>query len=158
MTKLTLPRTTTLFPLVNREFDDMQNRLRRYFNEPFGVEKFSFTEPVGWMPAVEITENKDELLVTAELPGMKPEEVEVVFEDGMLVLRGEKKEEKFEKEEKKYHMWERTYGSFQRAFTLPQTIDPAKIEAEFKDGVLKVHMPKTAMAKAKETKIEIKAK
>lgn len=158
MTKLTLPRTTTLFPMVTRDIDDMQNRLRRYFNEPFGVDKFPFTEPVGWLPAVEITENNKELLVTAELPGMKPEEVEVLFEDGMLILRGEKKEEKVEKEEKKFHMWERTYGSFQRSFTLPQTIDPAKIEAEFKNGVLTVRMPKSEVAKAKEHKIEIKAK
>ena len=57
MTKIALPRTTTLFPLVTREIDDMQNRLRRYFNEPLGVESFPFTEPVGWVPAVEITEN-----------------------------------------------------------------------------------------------------
>ena len=158
MTKITLPRTTTLFPLVTREIDDMQNRLRRYFNEPFGVEKFPFTEPVGWVPAVEITESNEELLVTAELPGMKLEEVEVLFEDGMLILRGEKKEEKVEKADKKFHLWERTYGSFQRSFTLPQSIDPAKIEAEFKSGLLTIHMPKAAKAKALEHRIEIKAK
>lgn len=156
MTKLTLPRTTTLFPSVAREIDEMQNRLRRYFNEPFALEKFPFTEPVGWLPAVEISESNDELLMTAELPGMKREEVEVVFEDDMLTIRGEKKEEKKENGEKKYHVWERTYGAFQRSFTLPRTIDGAKIAAEFKDGVLRVHMPKTAMAKSKEHKIEIK--
>ena len=158
MTKITLPRGASYFPLMTRDIDDMQHRLRRYFDEPFGVEKFPFTERVGWMPAVEITENKDELLVTAELPGLKPEEVEVVFEDGMLILRGEKREEKVEKADKKYHVFERSYGSFQRAFALPQSIDPAKIEAEFKDGVLMIHMPKTLQAKARETKIQIKAK
>ncbi|MFN8582316.1 MAG: Hsp20/alpha crystallin family protein [Gemmatimonadaceae bacterium] len=156
MTKLTLPRTTTLFPNVAREIDEMQNRLRRYLNEPFATEKFPFTEPLGWVPAVEISETNDELVMTAELPGMKREEVEVFFEDDMLTIRGEKKEEKKEAVEKKYHMWERTYGAFQRSFTLPRTIDPAKILAEFKDGVLKVHMPKTPVAKAKEHKIEIK--
>src|SRR5262245_59114424 len=126
--KITVPRHATFFP--TREIDDMQNRLRRYFEEPFGAER------VGWMPAVEITENSDELVVTAELPGLKPEEVEVIFEDGVLILRGEKKEEKVEKEDKKYHMWERTYGAFQRSFTLPQSIDPSKIVGDFKHGVL----------------------
>ena len=158
MTRLTLPRTTTLFPLVTRDIDDMQSRLRRYLNEPLATDKFPFTESVGWMPAVEITETDAELLVTVELPGMKPEEVEVTFEEGMLVLRGEKKEEKVEKNDKKFHLWERTYGSFQRMFTLPQTIDPAKVGAEFKNGVLTVHMPKTVPTKAKEHKIEIKVK
>jgi len=148
MTKL-----TTTLPLVTREIDDMHNRLRRYFNE----EKFPFTEPVGWMPAVEITENKDELLVSAELPGIKPEEVEVLFEDGMLILRGEKRDERVEKSDKRFHLWERAYGSFQRSFLLPQTIDPSKIVAEFKSGVPTVHMPKAAPSKANGHKIPIKA-
>ncbi len=156
MTKLTLPRTTTVFPNVAREIDEMQNRLRRYFNEPFAIEKFPFPESVGWLPAVEISETNEELMMTAELPGMKREEVEVVFDDDMLTIRGEKKEEKEVNAEKKLHVWERTYGAFQRSFTLPRTIDPTKIVAEFKDGVLRVRMPKTTLAKAKGQKIEVK--
>lgn len=161
MTKLPLPRPTPMFAGVAREFDEMQNRLRRFFNEGFPGDTLPMTEPLGWLPVVEIVEKDDELLLTAELPGMAKEDVEVVFEDDVLMIRGEKKDEKREKEEKegfRYHLWERSYGSFQRAFTLPRTIDATRILADFKDGVLTVHLPKTAQAQAKGRKIEIAAK
>jgi HSP20 family protein len=145
---------------VGRELTEAQNRLRRFFGNEFGLDAFPMTEPVGWVPKVEIMETEAELLLTAELPGMTKENIEITFEDEVLTIRGEKTEEK--KEEKnggpKYHLWERTYGAFLRTFTLPQTIDPAKIVAEMKDGVLKLHMPKMKVAKAKGRKIEIAAK
>lgn len=159
MNKLTVPRATPLFAGVAREMDEMQNRLRRFFTEGLPIEGLAPTEPLGWMPVVEIVENPTELILKAELPGMTKEDVEVVFEDDVLILRGEKKEEKVEEDEdRRFHLWERTYGAFRRAFVLPRTIDPAKIVAEFKDGVLTVHMPKTAEAKAKGRKIEIAKK
>jgi HSP20 family protein len=158
MTKLTLTRPMTLFPGVAREMEDMQNRLRRYFGEGFPLETLPVMEPVGWVPAVEISELPEELVLTAELPGMAKENVEVSFEDEVLTIRGEKREEKKENGDKKYHVWERTYGAFQRSFTLPRTIDAAKIAATFKDGVLTVRMPKTTEAKAKGRKIEVLAK
>lgn len=160
MTKLPMTRSTPMLAGVAREMDEMQNRLRRFFNEGFLGEPLAMTEPLGWLPVVEIVEKADELLLTAELPGMKRENVEVVFEDDVLTIRGEKKDEKHEKEEKeefRYHLWERSYGAFNRSFTLPRTIDATKILAEFKDGVLTVHLPKTAQAKAKGRKIEIAA-
>jgi HSP20 family protein len=117
------------------------------------------TEPVGWVPTVEVVETDAELVLTAELPGLEKENVEITFENEMLTIRGEKKEEK--KEEKnggKYLMWERTYGEFVRTFTLPKTIEAAKIAAEMKNGVLTIHLPKTATPKVKGQKIEILAK
>lgn len=153
-----LPRTGPMFAGVAREMDEMQNRLRRMFDEGFPA-GMAPTEPLGWMPVVEIVEKPDELILTAELPGMTEENIEVFFEDDVLVLRGEKKEEKEEEaEDRRYHLWERTYGEFRRAFALPRTVDPAKIVAEFKNGVLTVRLPKTAKAKAKGQKIAIAKK
>lgn len=158
MTKLPMARTTPLFAGVAREMDEMQNRLRRVFDEGFPT-RLPAMEPLGWVPVVEIVENKDELVLTAELPGMKLENIELTFEDDVLILSGEKKDEINETaEDRRYHLWERTYGSFRRAFTLPRMIDTEKIVAEFKEGVLTVHMPKTANAKAKGHKITIAKK
>jgi HSP20 family protein len=160
MTKRTLQRPAPLFPAVfpmAREMEDVQNRLRRFFTEGFPGE-LGLTEPLGWMPAVEIVETAEELILTAELPGMTKENVEVMYEDEVLTMRGEKKEEKKEGNgQKQFHVWERTYGAFQRAFVLPRTIDATKIEAAFKDGILTVHLPKTAQAKLKGRKIEVAA-
>jgi HSP20 family protein len=159
MTKLTLPRAKPLFGNVAREMNEVQNRLRRFWDDPFLTEGLTIPEAVGWMPAVEIEETADELVLTVELPGMTKENVEVAFEDDVLTIRGEKKEEHREPNgERRYHVWERTYGAFQRTFTLPRTIEPTKIVAEFNNGVLVVKMPKTALAKAKGRKIEIAAK
>ncbi|MGQ0676301.1 MAG: Hsp20/alpha crystallin family protein, partial [Rhodospirillales bacterium] len=92
--------------------------------------------------------------VTAELPGMEEKDVELVVQDDVLTIRGEKK---FEKEEKNkdYHMVERQYGSFQRSFTLPDIVDREKIAAKFDKGVLNVTLPKSAKAKERTRKIQI---
>ena len=163
MTRL-LPATMPLFAM-ERELTEAQNRLRRFFGNDFNFETFPLTEPVGWAPKVEILETEKELVLTAELPGMVRENIEITFDNELLVIQGEKKAEKEEKSEEKeknggprYHLWERSYGAFRRTFTLPQTIDVPKIAAEMKDGVLKIHMPKTTIAKEKGRKIEIVAK
>lgn len=134
----------------------LPNRIRRMFDDAFfGVEP-SYPETIGLVPPAEIVENKGELLLNLELPGMTKKDVEVVFEDGVLTIRGEKAETRKEgDEERKYLLWERTYGAFTRSFTLPNTVDPAGIAATFENGVLTVKLPKTAEAKAKGKKIEI---
>jgi HSP20 family protein len=146
------------FFALGRELNEMQNRMRTLFGPDFMLEPL--TEPVGWVPKVEIMELEKELVVTAELPGLNREDIEITFEDELLTIRGEKKLEK--KEEKnggaKYLLWERTYGEFLRTFTLPFAVDPAKIIAEMKDGVLTIHLPKTEVQKVKGRKIEIAAK
>lgn len=150
MTKLTLRRPTPLFNELLNEFDFAPNRLRRLF------EAENLLEPVGWMPAVEIEEKGNELILTAELPGLKKENVNVAFEDGVLTISGEKVEEREEKDkDRKLHMWERNYGTFRRAFTLPKAIDPAKIVAEFNRGILMVRMPKSVETAIRGRKIEV---
>ena len=140
-------------------FEDLENRMRTMFESPLGTFDTEFLPPVaGWLPPTDITENELELTLTAELPGLELKDVEISIQDGMLLLKGEKAEELKEGDEKRYHLFERTYGSFQRAFTLPRSVEANKITAEFTKGLLKIHMPKTAEAQAKTRKIEITAK
>lgn len=134
----------------------LPNRLRRLFEEPFFGMEPAFTQTIGVVPPAEIVENKNELVLTLELPGMTKKDVEVAFEEGVLTIRGEKTETRKEgDEERKYHLWERTYGSFTRSFTLPNTVDPTAIAAAFENGILTIKLPKTAEAKAKGRKIEV---
>jgi HSP20 family protein len=107
-----------------------------------------------WAPLVDVTEDEKEFLIKAELPDMKKEEVKVTVEDGTLRITGERK---FEKEEtgKKYHRIERSYGSFERAFTVPEGTKPDALTAEYKDGVLRVHLPKTETAKPKPVEVNV---
>jgi HSP20 family protein len=106
-----------------------------------------------WAPLVDISEDDKEYQIKAELPEVKKEDVKVTAEDGTLTIMGERK---FEKEEKgkKYHRVERAYGSFGRTFSFPDDASPGKVTAEFKDGVLTVHLAKTE--KPKPTQIEVK--
>jgi len=107
-----------------------------------------------WTPAVDVYEDAEALRIHAELPGLKKEDVKINVREGVLTLRGERK---FENEEKKdnYYRLERSYGSFLRSFTLPNTVDPEKIQAKMKDGVLELVIPKKPEAKPKEIKVEV---
>ena len=107
-----------------------------------------------WSPLVDISEDDKEYLIKAELPEVKKEDVKVTAEDGTLTIMGERKFEKAEKN-KKYHRVERAYGSFGRSFSFPDDASPGKVSAEFKDGVLTVHLAK--VAKAKPQQVEINA-
>ena len=140
-----------------KEMEELENRLAKFFGTaptriPAGSqESMTVAE---WMPSVDITEDEQEWLVKADLPEVKKEDVAVTVEDGVLTIRGERKFEKEEKD-KKYHRIERSYGNFLRSFTLPEGADGAKVSADFKDGVLKVHLPKTAKAKAKTVEVKV---
>jgi len=107
-----------------------------------------------WAPAVDITEDDKEYLVKAELPEVNKENVKVTVENGILTISGERQ---FEKEEKgrKYHRIERSYGSFVRSFGLPDDADAEKVEAQFTDGVLKVHVAKSEAAKPKQIEVKV---
>jgi len=140
-----------------KEMEQMQQRLSSLMNrEPLGLgvgkeEKLTVSE---WMPRVDIVEDEKEFLVKAELPEMKREDVKVTVEDGVLTITGERKLEKEEKG-KKYHRVESEYGSFLRSFALPTAVLADKVAADFKDGVLKVHLPKDVKAEARKA-VEIK--
>lgn len=107
-----------------------------------------------WAPLVDITEDDKEFMVKAELPGLKKEEVKVTVEDGVMTVSGERKVEKEEKT-KKYHRIERAYGKFERSFTLPENADGTKVNAEFKEGVLLVHLPKSEKPASKALDVKI---
>jgi HSP20 family protein len=130
------------------EMTRMQRRMRRLFEDPFRLD--FFTEEMGWVPAVEVVETEKAIEVTAELPGMSKDDIEIHLQNNVLMIRGEKKQEK---EERERYLHERFYGSFQRAFTLPVPVEAGGVTAEFKDGVLKIHLPKTAEAKGKKISI-----
>jgi HSP20 family protein len=109
-----------------------------------------------WAPATEIREDDKEITMTVELPGVSASDVEVTAENGVLAIKGEKKEQRKEGDESsRYHVLERTYGSFTRSFQLPKGLDESKIDARFEHGVLTVRVPKAAIPQPK--KIEIKA-
>lgn len=139
----------TMLPGLSRawgpDVDQLSASIRRMFDDPFALATGFFTppQPLGWMPAVEIGESEKELVVTAELPGAKLEDVHVSLENDVLVLRGEKSEAREEKDaEKQFHLVERQYGAFQRAFTLPCAVDPEKVSAKFDKGVLTITLAK----------------
>lgn len=123
----------------------------------FDVEPF-FRHEInrGLSPAVDIVEREKEYEIEAEIPGMDERNLDITLANGTLTIRGEKSEDKEEKK-KNYYLSERHYGSFQRAFRVPENVDPEKIEAKFAKGVLKVTLPKSAESLQKEKKISIKA-
>jgi HSP20 family protein len=107
-----------------------------------------------WTPFVDISEDDKEYLIKAELPEVKKEDVKVTAEEGTLTIRGERKFEKEEKN-KRYHRVERAYGSFGRSFSLPDDASPAKVSAEFRDGVLTVHLAKNEKAKPQYVEVKV---
>jgi HSP20 family protein len=109
----------------------------------------------GWAPRVNVKELGDKFEVTAEIPGMKKEEISIELREDLLTIKGEKVLEKDENNGN-YHISERSHGKFERTFTLPDFVEADKIEAEYKDGVLKVDIPKTEAPKPKEVKIKVK--
>ena len=108
-----------------------------------------------WAPAVDIVDEKDQIRIKADLPGLKKEDIEISADNGILTIKGEKKEEK-EIKEKDYVRSERYYGAFHRSFSLPTGVDPQKVNASYKDGVLEVTLPKREDAKPKQIKVEVK--
>jgi HSP20 family protein len=106
-------------------------------------------------PAADVIENKDNFLVTAELPGIRKEDIKVSIQDNVLTISGEKKRES-ETKGRTWHRVEREFGSFIRSFELPTTVHPDKIKADFKDGVLNVEIPKVEEAKPKEIAVNVR--
>jgi HSP20 family protein len=144
------------YPLRNptyapwRELDEVSNRLARLFDD------VSLRRSNGgmWTPPVTVAETPDELVFTAELPGLTEEQVAIELENDVLTISGEKSEERTEgDEERNYHLWERSYGSFRRSFSLPRAVDANQATARFDKGVLEIRLPKAPEAKGR--KIEI---
>lgn len=145
------------------EIDQLFDRFDVGFRMPsmrrmFDIERFWPTEPAAGItvPAVDVAEDEAGYKITAELPGLDEKNIEVSLSGDRLVIKGEKRQEKEEKG-KNFYLSERSYGSFQRAFRLPDGVDPDKVAATFSKGVLTVTLPKTAQAQQQQKKIEVKA-
>ncbi len=139
-----------------KELEELRNRFSTAFTRAAaqpasGKESMTVAE---WSPLVDITEDDKEYLIKAELPEVKKDDVKVTVEQGVLTITGERK---FEKEEKstKYHRIERSYGSFVRSFSVPDDSDPSKVVAEFKDGILKVHLTKSEQARPRQVEVKV---
>jgi HSP20 family protein len=136
-----------------REIATLQDRLNRAFGSALGrTERDDETGLAAWAPPVDIAEEKDRIVITAELPGFQEDQIEIQSENGMLTLRGERKFEK-EHDGKSYHRVERSYGQFVRSFSLPNNVDREKIKADFSNGLLRVELPKREDAKPRTIRI-----
>ena len=138
-----------------RDLQTLKDKMDRLFEDTFHRSEGSDIFQGAWAPSVDVYESESALVMEAELPGVQKNDVKVTVENGVLTLKGERKFDKETKEEN-YHRIERSYGSFSRSFTLPTAVDPSKIEATQKDGVLKVVIPKKPEAKPQEIEVKVK--
>lgn len=140
---------------TDRDLKNLQVHLNRIF-EPFARFAAGDEDLVSgtWVPPVDVAETQDRILVRAEVPGMRQEDISIEFENGLLTIRGDRKHEK--SEGVTWHRVERIYGNFSRSFTLPRSVDPEKISATYRDGILEVEVPKREEAKPKHIKIAVK--
>ena len=137
---------------------DMERVMEDFFGrrmKPWLPERWFKTEDLDFTaPAVDLYEEKDDIVVKVELPGMDKENIEVNLTDHTLTIKGEKKKEA-ETKEKDYYRSERSYGAFLRTLELPKEVHADKVKANFKNGILEVRLPKTEEAKAKEVKVKV---
>lgn len=129
--------------------DEMNRTLSRWFSREEGDEP----TPRRWMPALDVTETKDAYQIDVEVPGLRPEDINVTVDQGMLTVQGERRSEE-EKSDRAYHRVERHYGAFRRSISLPRDVDASKVKANYDNGVLRLMVPKTAGSQAK--RIEVK--
>ena len=141
-----------------KEMRDLQNRLSSLFGnlalQSGDGNKEETMTVAEWSPLVDISEDDKEYSIRAELPGVKKEEVRITVENGLLSISGERKYEKEEKN-RKFHRIERAYGNFVRSFSIPDDADASKVSAEFKDGVLNVHLAKNEKARPKAIEVKV---
>ncbi len=139
-----------------RELEDVTEQLNRMFGRPAarrenGKELLTVAD---WIPIVDISETESAYVIKAELPDVKKEDVKVTVHEGVLTIQGERKQEKEEKG-LKYHRVERSYGRFVRSFTLPDYVDDTKVKAEFKEGILNLHLPKSEKTQPKAIEVKV---
>jgi len=133
-------------------------RLNSVLDEAFSSWPFQAEESgaltSAWLPACDVFENKDAVKIVAEVPGVSPEDVKLSLESNLLTIRGEKKQQAEEKSER-VHRYERSYGTFERTFSLPTTVDPEKIVANYANGILTVTIPKVERARPREIPVKV---
>src|SRR5439155_19894322 len=144
-----------------RELDEAQNRFNQFLggfpnrmSNRMGNDEAHSLTVADWSPEVDISEDDQGYLLKADLSEIKKDDVRVTVEDGILSVSGERKSEK-EDHKKKFHRIELSFGTFRRSFTLPEDTDGTKVTAELRDGVLRVHLPTTPVAKSKATQVKV---
>ncbi len=137
-----------------REFDRMRREMDRLWDSFFERRPVKIEEGAEFLPALDLAETGNELVVKCEVPGLDPKDIDISLSDGMLTIKGEKKQEREEKEAD-YHLVERSYGAFTRSIQLPKEVQSDKINASYKNGILKITLPKSEGAKKKEIKIKV---
>jgi HSP20 family protein len=140
-----------------RELEEINERFNRFFGrQTTGSTEGNETMTVAdWVPTVDIAEDDKEYLIKVEIPEVDKKDVKVTIQDGVLMIQGERKKESREDKGKRFHRLERVYGTFQRSFTLPEDVADDKINAEFKDGMLYIHLPKTEKPKPKQVEVKV---
>jgi len=137
------------------DFERMRREMDRMWDSFFERRPQLLAEEQGeWLPALDLAETANEFVVKAEIPGLDSKDIDISLSDNMLTIKGEKKQEREEKEEN-YHFIERSYGSFFRSIQLPGEVNQQKITTSYKNGILKIHLPKSEEAKKKELKIKV---
>ena len=145
-----MPITARWNPQHN--LDTIQSQLSRFL-EPFTRMADEDLVSGSWAPPVDVAETQEKIIVRAEVPGMKQDDIQIEFENGLLTIRGERK--LIKEEGVTFHRVERTFGNFSRSFTLPRTVDPEKISASYRDGVLQIEVPKKEEAKPRQIRIAV---
>lgn len=135
---------------------NLERRMGKVFNDPLTYVDWGIPEitTAAWVPVVDIFEEAEGLRIVAEIPGVKPQDVKITVEDNVLTIKGTKEQVAEEKAEK-VHRYERTYGAFERTFTLPGTVNPEAIKANYEHGLLTLLLPKLEKAKARQITVEI---
>ena len=136
------------------ELNRIRSEIDRFFEDPFSLVSPTTSFFEGWVPAVDVYEDKDKFSVKAELPGMKKEDLDIALQGNTLTISGERKHEEEKKEGENYRS-ERYFGRFQRSLTLPAPVDARKIQASYKDGILTITLPKSEEAKPKQIPVNV---
>lgn len=152
---LTPLQSSSRAPAGADPFFELHREMNRLFDDFLGVGATAGHNPLMSAPRLDVREDRDEICVSAELPGVRPQDVDLRVEGNLLTIRGEKRQE-MENKQEDYHMMERSYGRFQRSLQLPYTPDPGQVHAQFEHGVLTVHVPKQP-EQERSRRIEIQA-
>lgn len=136
-----------------QDFKALSSQLNRLFEPLARLAEDEDLVSGNWVPPVDVAETQEKIVVRAELPGMRQEEIQIEFENGLLNIKGERK---LDKNSMTWHRVERSYGTFSRSFTLPRTVDPERISAAYRDGILEIEIPKKEEAKPRQIKIAVK--
>ncbi|HET9386790.1 MAG TPA: Hsp20/alpha crystallin family protein [Gemmatimonadales bacterium] len=148
-----------MFLTTRNSNNEISNRISRLLNDAFGGMDWQYRDSVSasWVPPVDIFEQKDQIRIMAEVPGVRPEDVKISLEGNVLTIRGEK-QQVAEEQTDRVHRYERTYGEFERTFSLPATVEANRITASYEHGILTVTLPKVEQAKPRQIQVEVAQK